>query len=372
MQEIKEERFFRLCQQGSVELLQQLLDSEESVDLDFRGEPSGVTAVMVAVKARQPSVLRLLLERGADANLRTRGAQLTALHLAASLGALEEGRLLLQLGAAEVNAASELGQTPLLMALLKGHADMVRLLVDAGASTETLLYHAVGRDDLAVATMLLDAGVDANECVGENQKTALHLAARENNQRLARLLLQRGANAEARATVGNGTTPLLIACRYGAADVARVLLEHGADPNTTFANAPVVMMACRFEHWAIVDQFLRHPQFDANVMYKGESLFCIFCDRLGRVGLARALLKHPAFKPTERDQRTWESEHLQLTGSEFPRMYPERAHEQQLCLLCLRRLADGLRPPVDVQRIILSYVLTPLPRPYEETVIACD
>jgi ankyrin repeat protein len=67
--------------------------------------------------------------------------------------------------------------------------------------------------------------------------TALHLAAREGNVELARQMIEEGADVNARVRSGEkrspewGSTPLHYAVRDGHIDVARLLIEKGADVN---------------------------------------------------------------------------------------------------------------------------------------------
>jgi ankyrin repeat protein len=90
------------------------------------------------------------------------------------------------------------GNTPLMYAALYGDAHSVRRLLDMGANPNA-------RNDSG-ATALLWAVDDAEK---------------------SRMLLERGADANARSN--DGRTPLLLAAsRFGAGDVVKLLLDHGA------------------------------------------------------------------------------------------------------------------------------------------------
>lgn len=93
----------------------------------------------------------------------------------------------------------------------------------------TALHHAAGRGHVEVAAVLLDAGaeIDARE---QDAETPLHYAAWRSHLAVARQLIARGADLEARNRWER--TPLLIVAREtGSAEMARLLIEAGADAN---------------------------------------------------------------------------------------------------------------------------------------------
>ena len=70
-------------------------------------------------------------------------------------------------------------------------------------------------------------------CVLSLQKglTPLHIAAKYGHIKVARLLLQKGADSNVQGK--NGLTPLHVATHYNHVNVALLLLEHGASPHST-------------------------------------------------------------------------------------------------------------------------------------------
>ena len=77
------------------------------------------------------SVLRLLLEHGADVNVRTHGGW-TSLHFASLYEAPEDVRVLLEHGA-DVEAKRDNGKTTLQFAISRGQDKIVKLLREHGA-----------------------------------------------------------------------------------------------------------------------------------------------------------------------------------------------------------------------------------------------
>ena len=67
------------------------------------------------------------------------------------------------------------------------------------------------------------------EIIGEQGRTALHLAVSTGNESITRLLLERGADITKQDH--NGATALHLACERGSEVLTRLLLEKLADPN---------------------------------------------------------------------------------------------------------------------------------------------
>lgn len=95
-----------------------------------------------------------------------------------------------------------------------------------------------------------------------HKHTPLHLAAQYNHSDIVKLLIDRGAEIQARDI--NGCTPLHYSATNGHTDSALVLLDSGADPNETNLkeNIPLhnaakwghaVMVQCLLSHGSVVD-----------------------------------------------------------------------------------------------------------------------
>jgi ankyrin repeat protein len=99
----------------------------------------------------------------------------------------------------DVNATNAAGETPLMMAALKGQTAWIARLLERGARLQQpgwspVLYAASGPEPKALA-----------------------------------LLLDKGAPVNARSP--NGSTPLMMAARYGSEQSVDLLLARGADPS---------------------------------------------------------------------------------------------------------------------------------------------
>jgi ankyrin repeat protein len=121
-----------------------------------------------------------------------------------------------------------------------GHADCIRALLEAGANVAVpgilfRLHHRVGQELL---DEFLERGADPNDSA-DGEMTLLAAYAGCGFVKEMRLLIDRGANLEARSTQGfqkgqvQGVTPLMIAAGGGEVAAVKLLLAGGADVNAT-------------------------------------------------------------------------------------------------------------------------------------------
>ncbi len=122
---------FEAASFGRVERLRELIDADPSLVTAF--SPDGFTALHFAAFFAQPEAAALLLERGADPDVRARNAmKVQPLHSAAAADQTEIARMLLEAGA-DPNAVQEGGFTPLHAAGQSGNAELANLLLERGA-----------------------------------------------------------------------------------------------------------------------------------------------------------------------------------------------------------------------------------------------
>ena len=146
---------------------------------------------------------------------------------------LDDGRTITQLlrRGFDVNSASETGQTPLYLALRgEAHQAVAALLAapdlkvdQANEAQETALMMAALRGHLEWCQRLVDRGA----AVHREGWSPLHYAATGPNPKTVSYLLSRGAQVNALSP--NGTTPLMMAARYGNEASVDVLLAAQAD-----------------------------------------------------------------------------------------------------------------------------------------------
>jgi ankyrin repeat protein len=157
-----------------------------------------------AVELDRPQTVRQLLERGFDPNSPNPDGQV-ALFLALRDGAPQVAEVLLASPRLNVDASNAVGETPLMMAALRGELAWVQRLVERGAQVNrsgwTPLHYAASGPEVSVVAYLLDRGA-AIDAQAPNGSTALMMAARYGALDAAPLLLRRGANPALRNAAG--------------------------------------------------------------------------------------------------------------------------------------------------------------------------
>jgi len=243
-------------------------------------DDDGNTPLANAVVQEQIDVVKLLLDHGADPNISNKNGD-TPLGYAASRNGTN-GTLLcewLLAKGAIVNPTNktEYRITPLDWAISSDNTELVKILLDAGASVkakndngDTPLDAAADRGDLEIAQMLIAHGADVNAKI-TGGTTPLMKAAGNGHVDIIKLLLDHGADvnfkrsdgltalvdaagagaehhgkecvellldkgADIKATDGNGETVLIKAAYYGNTDVVVLLIAKGADVNAKSKN----------------------------------------------------------------------------------------------------------------------------------------
>lgn len=154
----------------------------------------------------------------------------SALHFASMNDRQEAAALLLSWGA-DPGAHVGDGMTPTGVAVTKGHAGMVALLLKIPQNLDVLdvwgtsvLLKAVAMKRADIVSLLLIAGASANLPENRHQETPLHAAAWNGDTATLRLLLQHGGDL--RALNKGGLTPLDRARLSGSAETVSVIEDH--------------------------------------------------------------------------------------------------------------------------------------------------
>jgi ankyrin repeat protein len=248
------------------------------------------TPLLLAAKNGNAAVMAPLVEAGADANSKTANGT-TALMLAAASGNTDAVALLLDKGADVGATESVRGLNAAMFAAASNRAAVIALLAKRGADLKATsqVVDLNGLDRKKMADILFGnpappppaggrgnegsqqgqqqgrnvpggrgfqgrAGIDRqyqlNELVyAQGGLAPIHLAARQGYIESMTALLDGGVDVN-QLTAGDKSSPLLIATINGHFDLARMLLDRGADPNLAAENGATPLYAVLNCEWA--------------------------------------------------------------------------------------------------------------------------
>ena len=133
----------------------------------------------------------------------------------------------------DINKSDEFGATALSIAAYRGNTEMVKVLMDAGATFEIGVFHSAiskSNDDPEIVQVFIDHGADVDKKADTgNGHTALMFAAEFGHIKVGKLLLANGADINAG---DNFNDPALnVAAFHGQLEFAKMLVEMGAELN---------------------------------------------------------------------------------------------------------------------------------------------
>jgi len=165
---------------------------------------------------------------------------------------------------------------------------------DKDGDDQTPLHWACRKGHSAIVRLLLDHGADMNARNGLHN-TPLDLACEtDGHLDIARMLIEAGADVDAKNSAANGKTPLHAACWHGHSDIVRLLIEVAADVNARNLNGNTPLhMACQRGHMDIVHSLL-DAGADVNAKGFGNNTPLHRACWVNHAGIAKLLLDHGA------------------------------------------------------------------------------
>jgi ankyrin len=239
--------------------------------------------------------------------------------------------VLIELGAS-VNAATDLGITPLWVACTNGSTAIIAKLLEARANpniapesdgTPLMVASRTGNTD--AVKLLLARGADVNAKEAARGQTALMWAVAERHPDVVRVLLEKGANVHARSISSRryvlmccqdfegdaaggdyveegGDTPILFAARVGDTESAKLLLSAGANIEDAAPTGPSALVLAAHSDQGAFAAFLLDKGANPNADGGGYTALHAAILR-GNLDLVKTLLSHGA-NPNPRQMKS--------------------------------------------------------------------
>ena len=239
-------------------------------ELDLLAENAdGFTAQEMAAASGQADVLEVLRIAGLPPGIRrdierprSRESQevTTAFLRAARDGDLISLELLLD-SIANIDVKDSNSQTALHIAALHGQRNIVMRLLHAGASWALVageqswppLFYAIENNHTEISSLLIVAGMPLHFS-DHSDRTALHIATRQQNADIVRILLAQPDQKTINQEDGSGFTALLDAISFGNLEIVNLLLAAGAEPDRNTSNT--LVYAINSVHIEILNRLL--------------------------------------------------------------------------------------------------------------------
>ncbi|KAM0545028.1 hypothetical protein ACHAPJ_011538 [Fusarium lateritium] len=209
----------------------------------------GQTPLHWAAKYGRELMVELLVQKGADLNVRDRNGD-SPLHVALMCSTTHCEGVVKRLVAA--GAKSDIrgrkGRTPLAWTIRYGPPSITEMLARSSEVVNaeddlgwTSLREAISQAQTDIVYLLLKNGADPNRASSKDDWTPLKAAAQDGDEMTARHLIASGARIN--DPDREGYSPLRWAIRYSHADIVHLLITHGADLNTKAKDGTTPLIA---------------------------------------------------------------------------------------------------------------------------------
>lgn len=218
----------RAIETQQVKNVESLIKAKANVNL--KTKDGSKTVLMMAVDSRKPEIVKAVIDAGADVKAVTAEGESPVL-MAAQEGSSDSMEIIKILGAAKASMdTANAAYTPLSYAVNQGNAELVKVLLAAGANPNakdkmgrTPLMQAL--DSKEVFDLLVAAKADAN-ITDERGDTVLMRAIEYGTPELIESIIKAGADLNIKDSSGN--TALKLADNMYKTDLVEVLKKHGA------------------------------------------------------------------------------------------------------------------------------------------------
>ena len=173
------------------------------------------------------------------------------------------------------------------------HKDLDRIKSSMSSQDcgKTPLLVAIEEGDEEITELLLNGGADPNTQNTSLNINPLHLAIKQNNMTIVRLLLKH--NADVTITDYEMRSPLTKALIEGYKEIAIELIEHGADLNDSVHGISVLLYAVEKNYLSVVDCLLNHGA-DVNEADNYGYTPLYIAAEIGHLSIVQCLINHGA------------------------------------------------------------------------------
>lgn len=219
------------------EILEDIINSGTDIESVYEADNSS-TGLIVATKKNDANMVKKLLELGANINAQD-SLGYTSLHYAASNGHDDVIWLLLESGA-DAQIKTHQGQSAMDLAVANDKLRSVQLIKDARPDLAVTPSGSVVKEEETVASQESEKVISQQQVSDADMKamriqqlaaqvqSPLHKAVLEGDLELVRKMLKDGSE-DVDGFDNLGSTPLMYAAYIGHQEVAKLLLEYGAD-----------------------------------------------------------------------------------------------------------------------------------------------
>lgn len=231
-------KFIEQCYIGDINAVQHYIDCNVNVNFVPHHYEMVMPALMTACLAKHYSIAELLLDRGADVNLKDASDGKNALMSTCSTGDISLVELLCMRGA-KLNQRSKNGVTsPLNQAILHKNNHLIKQLAQRGARInyvsgkfgQTALCTACLAGNLDAVKQLIELDGIVNKPSKLRGESPLINAIENGNRKIIKYLID--MDADVNQTNNYGVSPLMKACSHQLDDVVFLLLGSGARTNS--------------------------------------------------------------------------------------------------------------------------------------------
>jgi len=255
------------CECSSIEIIQYIVEHNENSDVINHCDIKNKSILMYACERGDYDIVKYLVDHGADINFISKYG-LTALSISCKNGFENIVKLLLDQHCI-VNIHGKYGETELIMASKNDYFTIVKYLVEANVdlnatdnSGYTALLRACENDNYDIVNYLIEKGANIHICNDYGYQALLYLCRNSKNKMMIKYCIQNGVDINHQSKKDR-YSPLLTACYYEQYEIAKYLIEHGANVNCyDFGRRTPLMIAFRKKNIELSQYLLKN---DANL-----------------------------------------------------------------------------------------------------------